>query len=282
MHLLGSEIGHFTATDCSPEKTQRLPTSESCILDETFRGKAPAVVRVIGRQWANLKFVKFNLHGGQSMDVGFFLKQRTAFITHFFDEASVPFVETMRKIEAGEEPFEEQGFDPDAATGEPAFTDEWLRAQTGLEIIGQTAISMLSETLKIFFVTHEKNAGLNCVKEVGQDVFGKGFIRGYRTCFAQHGVDWSQCPVDFSILEQIVLARNASQHVSCITYTRANHTLKALQKHPSPIFVSEYERELMERLGGSWMIEPSVHVTREALEKAIEEVEKLASWLEGE
>lgn len=66
------------------------------------------------------------------MDVGFFLKQRTAFIRHFFDEASTPFVETMRKIEAEEKPFEEPDFDPDAATGEPAFTEEWLRAQTGL------------------------------------------------------------------------------------------------------------------------------------------------------
>jgi len=216
------------------------------------------------------------------MDVSFFLKQRTAFIRHFFDEASALFVEAMRKIEAGEKPFEEPDFDPDMATGEPAFTEEWLRAQTGLTVVGQNAVSMLSETLKIFFVTHEKNAGLDCVKEVGQELFSKGFIRGYRACFAQQGVDWSQCPVDFSILEQVVLARNSSQHVSCITSIRANHTVKALRKHPSPLFVNEYEKELMERLGGSWMIEPTVHVTRETLERAIEEVEKLAAWLEDD
>ena len=45
---------------------------------------------------------------------------------------------------------------------------------------------MLSETLKIFFVTHEKNAGLDCVKEVGLELFSQGFIRGYRACFGQH------------------------------------------------------------------------------------------------
>lgn len=58
------------------------------------------------------------------MDVDFFLKERTAFIKHYFDEASAPFIETMRKIEAEEPPFEPPYFDPETMTEEPAFLEE--------------------------------------------------------------------------------------------------------------------------------------------------------------
>lgn len=214
------------------------------------------------------------------MDVGFFLKERTAFIKYYFDEAAAPFIEITRKIEAEEPPFEPSYFDPETMTEEPAFLEEWLRAETGLELVGQTCVSMLSESLKIFFVTHEKIAGLDCEKTCGQNVFNKGFIRGYRTCFAKNGVNWSQCPVNFSILEQVVLARNASQHVTSITSTRASHNVRALKNHPSPLFVSSYEKNLLASRGGSWMMPPTVHVTRDALHAAIDEVEKLAEWLE--
>ncbi len=214
------------------------------------------------------------------MDVNFFLKERTAFIRYYFDEVAAPFIEIIRKIEAKEQPFEPSYFDPETMTEEPAFLEEWLRAQTGLEVVGQTCVSMLSESLKIFFVTHENIAGLDCEKSCGQNIFKKGFIHGYRTCFATHGVNWSQCPVNFSILEQVVLARNASQHVTSITSTRTNHNVGTLRKHPSPLFVSDYEKNLLAKRGGSWMMAPTVHVSRNALHEAIGEVEKLAEWLE--
>ncbi|APC19369.1 hypothetical protein BLL42_28525 (plasmid) [Pseudomonas frederiksbergensis] len=214
------------------------------------------------------------------MDVRYFLEQRTVFVRHYFDEASAPFLETIRKIDAGEAPFEPPHFDPETMSDEPAFLDEWLRAQTGLEVVGQTCVSMLSESLKVLFATYERNAGLDCENECGRAAFAKGFIRGYRICFAKHGVNWANCPADFSILEQVVLARNTSQHVNWITDTRANHKPATLRKYPSPLFVSDYEKDLMKDCGGRWLIDPAIHVTREDLHAAIGEVEKLAVWLE--
>ncbi|WP_411961169.1 hypothetical protein ACK3BE_33380 (plasmid) [Pseudomonas mandelii] len=212
------------------------------------------------------------------MDIKHFLEQRTAFIRHYFDEASAPFLETIRKIDSEEAPFEPPYFDPDTMSNEPAFLDEWLRAQTGVEVVGQTCVSMLSESLKVFFATHEQEAGLDCEKECGP--FKKGFIQGYRTCFAKHGVNWGSCPADFNILEQVVLARNASQHVNRITDTRASHSSATLKKYPSPLFVSDYEKKLMKSRSGSWMIDPAIHVSRQDLHAAISEVEKLAKWLQ--
>ena len=214
------------------------------------------------------------------MDVRFFLEQRTAFIRHYFDEATAPFLETIRKINAEEAPFEPPYFDPDTMDGEPAFLQEWLQAQTGLEVVGQTCVSMLSESLKVFFRTLERNSGLDCEAECGAKAFKKGFIGGYRTCFAKHGVDWTNCPVDFAVLEQVVLARNASQHVNHITDTRASHSTGVINKYPSPLFISDHEKALMQNGAGGLLIDPTIHVTRPDLHLAIGEVEKLAVWLE--
>lgn len=61
---------------------------------------------------------------------------------------SAPFLETMRKIEEQEAPFVPPEFDPDTMDMSPAFLDEWLQAQTGAKIVGQTSVSMLSETIQ--------------------------------------------------------------------------------------------------------------------------------------
>ena len=51
------------------------------------------------------------------MDVLYFLKRRTGFIRYFYDTGGEPFLETIRKIEAGESPF---GEPHDSEDGEPA------------------------------------------------------------------------------------------------------------------------------------------------------------------
>lgn len=212
------------------------------------------------------------------MDVTYFLRQRMAFISNYFDVASAPFLETMRKIEAEEAPFKPPSFDPDTMDTSPPFLEEWLQAQAGAEIVGQTSVSMLSEALKAYFVTLERLAGLNCMASYGSKSFKKGFVQGYRTCFAAQGIDWSSCPANFNILEQIVLARNASQHSADLVSPHARHFEDTLKQHPNPLFISEYENDLLKRHGGSWLTKPNVHVTRATLNAALSEVEKLAHW----
>lgn len=94
------------------------------------------------------------------MDVDFFLKERTAFIKHYYEVALAPFVETMRKLDDEEPPYQPPELDPEMMSEEPPFLVEWLRAQTGFQVVGQTCVSMLSETLKIFFMSHEEINGL--------------------------------------------------------------------------------------------------------------------------
>lgn len=54
------------------------------------------------------------------MKVGEFLKDRTGFIRRHYETAAAPFYEIMRRIEAGEEPYEP----PYSEDGEPPFLEQ--------------------------------------------------------------------------------------------------------------------------------------------------------------
>ena len=214
------------------------------------------------------------------MDVLYFLKDRTRFISKHYEVASSPFRELMRKIEAEEAPF--QIFDrSEFENEEPAFLTEWIEAKTSLEVVGLACVSMLSESLKLYFKSWEGEIGIQCEANF-KEAFKRGFVQGYKTCFGQRlNVDWSECPSDVALLEQIVLARNASQHPEHISQIGVKHPKKDRQKFATPFFMSDEEKTMMK----TWpeipfWLGPQISVTSETLVKAAEEIEKLADWLE--
>jgi hypothetical protein len=225
---------------------------------------------------------------GFCVDVKFFLSERTAFIRYFFEQASGPFEETMRKIQAGEAPWEPKTYDDSDGVG-PEYELEYQDAKAGFEVVGQTCISMLSEAIKAFFVGHERDLGADFEKAVGDEdefnkIFSKGFLKGYQKLYARFfHVNWSRCPADLKLLEQIVLARNDSQHARGITQFRATHSAKNLRRFPEPFFISEDEkryRSVTEHK--EWLIDPTVSVSRDQLLHAIREVEKLGEWFQSD
>lgn len=214
------------------------------------------------------------------MDVLFFFKERTRFIRYFYEVAGEPFRETKRKIEADEPPFDNPPYSEDA---EPPYLEEWMEADEGLEVLGRTCLSMLSPSLQLYFRTWERELGVRWEEGERERAFRNGFLKGYQKCFGELlGLSWDECPADLDLIEQITLARNRDQHPEHITSMRVDHARKDLAKHPHPFFVSEIERKMYldrEMQGTFWMT-PAVHVSREALCTAIEEVEKLAAWLD--
>lgn len=216
------------------------------------------------------------------MNVLFFLKERTKFIRRFYEQAGEPFRTTIRKIDAAEPPFDTPPYG-EAQEGEPAFMEEWSEATTALEMLGRTCISMLSASFQLYFDTWEHEIGLVWAPKERAKVMKNGFLKGYRIAFGDV-VDhlWDGCPVDFDILEQIVLARNVDQHPDHISTMRASHTEKYWQKYPQPFFVSDIERNALsdpETPRISWM-RPTLHVSPQALAAAIEQVEALGDWME--
>ena len=151
------------------------------------------------------------------MDVLFFLKERTRLIRQYYVNAASPFNEIIRKIEAGEEPY----VPPYSEDGEPPFLSEWIDADELLEVTGRCCLSMLSASLQLYFRTWERNLGLSCGKTFKAEFRDGGIVGGYRACLASCAdIDWSQCPADLEIIEQVVLARNRDQHPESITSAR--------------------------------------------------------------
>lgn len=215
------------------------------------------------------------------MDVSYFLHERTRLIRIYYAAASGPFRETMRKIEAEEEPY----IPPYSEDPEPAFLMEWLEARDFLEVTGRTCVSMLAASLSLFLVHWEKQLGLSC-KELGRQldkkIFKDGKLSGYRICFeAVSGKSWDSCPANLELLEQVVLARNRDQHPEDIWGLNVSHSQEDREKYPSLFFVEEVEQQLLDDCGeySGWM-NSRLHVSADKLEVAIREVEVLAKWLE--
>ncbi len=214
------------------------------------------------------------------MDVLFFLKRRTEFICRFYDTAAESFQETIRKIEAGEAPFEP----PYSEDGEPPFLEEWIEADAALEMLGRACVSILSASLNLYFATWEKELGVTWVEGERERAFKKGFLRGYQKCFAEVlKLSWADCPARLDVVEQIILARNRDQHPETIATMRVTHAHADRRKYPQLFFVSEAEQRAFtdpEWAAISW-INPAVHVSRDMLLAAIREVEMLAEWLDA-
>ena len=86
-----------------------------------------------------------------AMNILYFLKERTNFIQQYYDVASEPFAEIIRKIEAGDEPYSTEivdtfedpegfHFGNEPPELEPPFMEEWSRAYTSLEVLGLSCV----------------------------------------------------------------------------------------------------------------------------------------------
>ncbi len=214
------------------------------------------------------------------MDVLFFLKQRTAFVSRFYDTAAAPFEECRRKIEAEEDPY----VPPYSEDDEPAFLSEWSEAKESLDVLGYSCISMLSASLQLYLQTWDRELDLNCGASHKAEFKSGGWINGYRACFrARLGIRWEDCPSNLHLLEEIILARNRIQHPGSITMNSVKHSQADAKKLPRMFFVNDDEMQVFASMGtinSEWFM-PTVTVTREKLQAALHEVEVFCEWLDG-
>lgn len=215
------------------------------------------------------------------MDVGYFLKNRVAFIRQFFVTASFPFVDRKRKIEEGEEPF----IPPYSEDGEPPFLEEWIEAEESLQVLGYSCLSMLSASLHLYLKTWESKLGKPAFDSSKYD-FKKGWLNGYKKYFAvKFGIDFAKSHSDLDMLEEMVLARNRIQHPDDLINTVISYCSDDLKKLPHKFFIDDTERRLFVGLNDvevASLFSFRIHITEEKLVKAFEEVEKFGDWFEGE
>ncbi|WP_421882685.1 hypothetical protein [Methylibium sp.] len=211
------------------------------------------------------------------MDVFYFLKERTVLIRHFYETSSAPFTETKCLIEHAEAPFDNPPYDE---SGESAYLAEWLQADVELELVGRACVSMLSDALKQFFVTWERRMWSDrpCQKCFPKEFNDGGFWAGYVACFAEAiGLDWSECPADLAVLEQVVLARNRAQHADLLS-SSLSHDDKTRSKFQHPFFMRPEDFDLA--ADSSSFMAPSLHIAATSVFHAIEQVEQLGDWFQ--
>ena len=214
-----------------------------------------------------------------ALDVVYFLGARTKFIRDFYDAAISPFEERVRLIEAGAHPFEP----PYSEEGEPAYLEEWMDANASIELIGRTCVSILSESLKLYLKEWERQLGLACQKAEPSSFKQRGFLHGYRRCFESlTGILWANGPFCLDTIEQVIHARNDTQHPSEIIDIGVQHRTSLANGRRSLFFARAEELNLFpdgSSEGFSFM-NPMLHVSRDKLFLAISEIEALTSWLE--
>ena len=214
------------------------------------------------------------------MQIDNFLKNRTQFIRYFYDHAVSPFKGILIAIEKKEEPYVPlYSEDP-----EPPFLEEWIEADTGVETVGHTCLSMLASSLQLFLEewVHRLERDHGMKFEVN---WNKGWFNGYRQVFEQIELPMDECPADLEIIEQVALARNRIQHPEEITTLDVRYSRHDLRKYPRPFFAQEHEIKLAgtdEEGAISWWRTPSVASTKDKIFEAIAQVESLCLWLESE
>lgn len=216
------------------------------------------------------------------MDVAYFLRQRTEFTRYFYDEGCKPFLKIKADIEAEVAPYETSGFVGENSDGEPPYLEEWLQADAALQMLGMSAVSMLSDTLKIYFNTLERELGFSFEKT--KAALKDGFVMAYRDALAKVlSTNWSKTNVRFDVIEQVVLARNRGQHSEHLSILPPTHDEKTLKKHPLPLFVAEHEKRSLEETGEAAISRffLNIEISRNTLFEAIAQVEALASYVEA-
>ncbi len=165
------------------------------------------------------------------MDILAFLKYRTKFIINYYETAVAPFQEIMRKIDTGEFPFEP----PYSENGEPPFLSEWIDAETAIILLGGQCISMLSDSLKLYIETHDREHRLGCLDQFKDVRKKRGFLHAFCECLSFHfNPDWGTNLADMDIVEGVVLARRTAQHPDDIASILVYHRIADIQRHGTP------------------------------------------------
>ncbi|MDA3838286.1 MAG: hypothetical protein PF574_04815 [Candidatus Delongbacteria bacterium] len=146
---------------------------------------------------------------------------------------------------------------------------------------------MLAAALHLYFETWIKQSRCPVDESLKKSVFKKkGWLSGYKAHFTQQFIiEFDATPINYSLLEEVILARNCIQHPHSITSPKTQYAKSDLKKIRHPFFVDDRETTLsldVTENDRAWFFPPTLHVTNDQLIAAISEVERFANWFEVE
>lgn len=215
------------------------------------------------------------------MDVQSFSKHRNDFIRRYYRGASQPFFDIRKAIEEKMPPYDEPPPHFDFENGEPPYLEEWLEADMALNVVGYSCLSMLSNSLKITFENFQQEMRFSPSAEQKKKLFKNGFVPAYKAMLGEVlDTDWSDCPADFSIIEQVVLVRNITQHMSDYTGFDAFYDRSASGSQARRYFVGGDRADHDPEDPASWFGR-RVEVSADDLYRAIDHVDMLVDYIQS-
>ncbi len=213
------------------------------------------------------------------------LIERLHAIQRLYDGAAAAFVDKKRKIELGEEPYEEPPFNPDTDDPEPPFLEDWNEADEFQNVIGQACISMLHSCLKDYLDEILRRSGIKkeadrLLSKRRNEMKGESWFGRYVAVFADaYSIDWGQSPIPTEEIEALNLARNDIQHGRQAhrlnRYLSEQHT----KRFPLNLFLDDYERHTPIEYRAHGL--SRIYVSPEALQESIRRVESFCTFVES-
>jgi hypothetical protein len=212
------------------------------------------------------------------MDILWFVKRRLEFIDHLYDDSTASFRDKLRKIEAGETPYEDYRHPEYDDISEPAFLEEWQDAHEAVEVVGYWCLNMVQAALKAFLEEYVNDMA-NCyrpfsaAKEELAKTKAANWFERYRLFFLNYfHIDWNQGPVTISDLEHMNLTRDDLIHNVNVTTHTVYQTEKHAQRHANGLFTDD--------IWATFRLGRKIRVGRNQLTQALNLLDRFASWLE--
>lgn len=154
-----------------------------------------------------------------------------------------------------------------------------MDADESRDVLGQMCLSMLSSSLQLFleeWVIQRRAGHPRDDREARKQL---GWFNQFRWYFSERlHIDWNNGPVKTALLEQIVLARNNTQHPDDITTVRVGQTDFDVAKYPESFFADELL--VIRGEDGLPIIPVRLKVTEDKLTAALEAVDSFCTWLD--
>jgi len=206
------------------------------------------------------------------MDIRYFFDKKLAVLKEFYAKGKVPFDQSINEAERGYERWLHGVTGEDVDPAPPIeLQDMYDSGKACKNLLGQAGLSALQQTFKEYLSECFSNRGCTREAEILISRLKKeriGWLRCYKKAFQDLlGCDWDNAPVPFSILEDVVLARNAIQHEGHISSLDRWQDTEYRSKYPASLFVDEIWPGL-------------ISVTESNLKLAMDSIERFVGWLE--
>jgi len=206
------------------------------------------------------------------MDIKYFFNKKLEVLREFYATGKVPFDQVLEDAEAEYEQWSHGFAGEDEDPSPPVeVMDRYEKGNACKSLLGQACLSALQQTLKECLNDYIKDRGRwreaeKLVAKLKKEKQDGGWMEQYRIIFRDLlGCDWDKAPVPFSILEEIVLARNAIQHEAhTISFGRWRDR-RYKSKYPVSLFADELFPEL-------------ISVTEDNLRLAMDSIERFVEW----